>query len=191
MVKILKTDSTGKQYEYAMKSFARGANTSKKQVALSVGYKPSVANSVVSKIESKQGYKNAVVQLAAKSNNLVIKVMDELNDRGFDKFSNKDLTGALGTLTKSWAQFNAPLLKPDDNAGGNRLRTIFLQKINNQVVNNGGAQKVLTAGAMDEDDQKLAEEIADDIMSEEGGIIGEEDGEMEPVEEDELDEEDF
>ncbi len=185
MVKISKTDSTGKQYEYAIKSFGKGANASKKEVALSVGYAPSVANSVVSKIESKQGYKNAVAQLAVKSNNLVIKVMDQLNERGFEKFSNKDLTGALGTLTKSWAQFNAPLLKQDDNAGGNKLRAIFLQKINNQVINNGGAQKVLTSD-MSELDEDMAKEIADEIID-----IEENENNLVEDEDDELDEEDF
>lgn len=126
---------------YAKRMFgAQGIN--KKQIALDVGYAPSVANSIVDKIESRPGFNNAMARLAADSNNLVLAAMHEFKVRGFSDYSNKDLNGALNAITGAWAKFNESANNPGKNMdgpgtklGNNRLRTVILQRVENQVVN--------------------------------------------------------
>ncbi len=124
-----------KQIAYARRSWA-AAQQSKKQIALDVGYSPNVANSVMSKIESRAGYHNAMARLAADSNHLALSVMHEIKGRGFKDFTNKDLISSLNAIAGAWAHFNKGLresLEPVDN-GKNRLKTIILQNINKQTV---------------------------------------------------------
>ena len=141
MVYVKKRGSTMKQMAYARRVFgAEGKN--KKQIALDVGYAPSVANSIAAHIENKPGFQNAMALLAADSNNVALQVMSEFKARGFTEFSNKDLVGALNAIGNAWAKFNAPLMeKPDKEKGTNKLRTVILQQIENQTVNNPPAQK--------------------------------------------------
>ncbi len=123
-----------RQVAYARRSWGAKQKT-KKLIALDVGYSPSVANSVVSKIESRPGYNNAMAKLAADSNNLALSVMHQFKARGFDDFSNKDLVGALNAIAGAWDRFNKGLIeseKPIDN-GKNRLKTVILQNINKQI----------------------------------------------------------
>lgn len=137
-MKIPKTGSSMKQVAYARRAWGAAQET-KKLIALDVGYSPSVANSVVSKIESRPGFNNAMAKLAADSNNLALTVMHELKARGFDGYSNKDLVSALNAISGAWDRFNKGLIesaKPADN-GKNKLRTVILQNISGNVTNTG------------------------------------------------------
>ncbi len=124
-----------KQLAYARRVWgAEGSD--KKSIALDVGYSPSIANSVVSKIESRKGFQNAIAQLAADSNNMALTVMSEFKARGLKDFSNKDLVSALNAIAGAWDKFNKGFnesLTPPEDSGKNRLRTVVLQNITKQV----------------------------------------------------------
>jgi hypothetical protein len=137
-MKIARTGSSMKQVAYARRAWGAKQET-KKLIALDVGYSPSVANSVVSKIESRPGFNNAMAKLAAESNNLALTIMHEFKSRGVKDFSNKDLVGALNAIAGAWDRFNKGLIerdRPVDN-GKNRLRTVILQNISGPVTNTG------------------------------------------------------
>lgn len=123
-----------KQLAYARRVWG-AQGTDKKSIALDVGYSPAVASSVVSKIESRPGFNNAIAKLAADSNNMALAVMSEFKARGFSDFSNKDLVASLNAIAGAWDKFNKGLIehtKPEDN-GKNRLKTVILQNIQRQV----------------------------------------------------------
>jgi len=126
---------------YARQLFG-GQGVSKKQIALNSGYSSAVSRSVKSHIEDKEGFNNAMSKLALDSNNIAISIMHEFKARGFKDFSNKDLTGALNAIGNAWSKFNAPLAeKKDDTSGGNKLKSIILQQIENQTFIQGDANK--------------------------------------------------
>lgn len=136
-MKISSVGSTPQQAAYARRVWA-GKGVNKKQIALDVGYSPYVANSVVSKIESKRGFHNAMAKLASDSGNVALSVMHELKSRGFKNFSDRDLIASLNAIAGAWDRFNKGMIeaeKPKDN-GKNRLRTVVLQRVENQVNNN-------------------------------------------------------
>ena len=140
-MKIPKTGSSLRQVAYARRAWGANQET-KKLIALDVGYSPSVANSVVSKIESRPGFNNAMAKLAAESNNLALTIMHEFKSRGVKSFSNKDLVSSLNAIAGAWDRFNKGLIesnKPVDN-GKNRLRTVILQNINGNVTNTSEEQ---------------------------------------------------
>ncbi len=129
-MKISKTGASIRQVAYARRVWG-GKGENKKQVALDVGYSTHVANSCVSKIESRKGFNNAMAQLAADSGNIALAVMHEFKSRGVKDFSNKDLISSLNAIAGAWNVFNKGLVeseKPEDN-GKNRLRTIVLQSV--------------------------------------------------------------
>ncbi len=133
-MKISKTGSSIKQTAYARRVWS-GQGTSKKQIALDVGFSPSVSSSVVSKIESRPGFNNAMARLATDSGNIALAAMHELKARGFKDFSNSELISSLNAISSAWDRFNKGLVesqKPEDN-GKNRLRTVILQRIDNQT----------------------------------------------------------
>jgi len=119
---------------YARQLFgAQGRN--KKQIALDVGYSPTTANSVSSHIENKPGFNNAMAALAIDSNNLALAAMHEFKARGFEDFSNKELTGALNAIGSAWSKFNVvPKEDPGNRNNTNKLRTVILQKIEQQTI---------------------------------------------------------
>ncbi len=133
-MKIPRKGSSLKQIAYARRAWgAEGPD--KKAIALDVGYSPSVSNSVVSKIESRPGFNNAIAKLAAESNNMALTVLSEFKARGLKDFSNKDLISSLNAIAGAWDKFNKGLVqseRPLDN-GKNRLKTIILQNISRQV----------------------------------------------------------
>ena len=133
-MKISRKGSSMKQIAYARRAWGAKQQT-KKLIALDVGYSPSVANSVVSKIESRPGFNNAMAKLASDSNNIALAVMSELKARGFEGYTNKDLVGALNAISGAWDRFNKGLMeKPKvEDDGKNRLRTVVLQNIQRQV----------------------------------------------------------
>lgn len=133
-MKISKKGSSLRQMAYARRVWGADG-PDKKAIALDVGYSPNAAKSVMSKIESRPGFQNAIARLAHESNNLALEVMSELKARGTQDFSNGDLIKALTAIAKAWDTFNKPLIQreiPEDN-GKNRLRTVILQRIEKQV----------------------------------------------------------
>lgn len=129
-----------KQLAYA-RQLMKAEGINKKQIALDVGYSSNVANSVKSHIENKPGFNNAMSALARDSNNLALAAMHEFKARGFEDFSNKDLVAALNAIGGAWAKFNTQINKSEEERetknSRNKLRTVILQQIENQTVNNG------------------------------------------------------
>jgi DNA-binding CsgD family transcriptional regulator len=134
-MKIGRNKSTMKQMAYARQIWG-AQGKSKRQIALNSGYSPSVANSITYHIESKPGFKSAMSALATESNNLAVSVMYEFKKRGFTDFSNKELIGALNAIGNAWSKFNEEPKTRSDGQQNNRLRTVILQQVENQVVNN-------------------------------------------------------
>lgn len=122
-----------KQMAYARKLLGAQGD-SKKSIALDVGYSPHVSNSVMSHIENKPGFNNAMAALAIDSNNLALAAMHEFKARGFKDFSNKDLVGALNAIGNAWSKFNAQPKEKTPTERGNKLRTVILNQIENQTV---------------------------------------------------------
>ena len=123
-----------KQLAYARKLFgAEGIN--RKQIALDVGYSSNVSNSIKTHIENKKGFHNAMSALAIDSNNIALSVMHEMKSRGFEDFSNKELTGALNAIGNAWSKFNTvpEQVKDSNRSDTNKLRTVILQQIEQQT----------------------------------------------------------
>lgn len=144
MVYIKPGTSTIRQTAYAQRILgAKGK--SKKEIALDVGYSPSIANSVVAHIENKPGFHNAMAKLAMKSGNIALAAMEELQSRGFKNFTNGELTNALNAIGSAWSRFNQGNIQSSKNNNeGNKLRTIILQQVENQTLQSGNeAPKVI------------------------------------------------
>lgn len=125
--------STIKQYAYATRRL-NGDGVSKKEIALKSGYTMSMAENAKAKIEDTEGYKNAVIQLATESNNLLLAVMAEFKARGLKNFSNKDLNSALNAISGAWDRIEktrAPnkMKTPE----GNPLRAVFTKRVETQT----------------------------------------------------------
>lgn len=128
-----------KQMAYARRLLgAKG--TSKKEIALDVGYSPNVANSIASHIENKPGFNNAMAKLAVDSNNLALAAMHEFKARGFKDFSNKDLIGALNAIGSAWSRFNEIPKENKNNGSSNKLKTVILQQIENQTLSTSNGE---------------------------------------------------
>lgn len=138
MTGIPKGGSTIRQKNYALKAFA-GTCRTKKEAALDVGYPSNVASSVKSKIENTKGYKNAMIEILTESDNLVLNIMGEFKRRGFEEFSNRDLTRSIEAIGNAWSKFNGindAAKKVREEETHNKLRTVVLQQIEHQTVNN-------------------------------------------------------
>jgi hypothetical protein len=129
-----KRASSIKQTAYARRVFG-AQGTTKKEIALDIGYSANVANSVSSHIEKKPGFNYAMAQLAVDSNNLALAAMSEFKARGFKDFSNKELISTLNAIGSAWSRFNVVKEKPNDHPTNNKLRTVILQQIENQTLN--------------------------------------------------------
>lgn len=137
--------STVKQFAYAQMRLT-GQGETKKEIARKVGYSPTVANNARNKIETTEGYQNAVIELAAKSNNVVLKILAEFESRDLGEYSNKDLNGALNAIGGAWEKFNKVRAPNDPGKGGNPLRKVLLQRVENQtIINNPPAMKEAAA----------------------------------------------
>lgn len=123
-----RSGSTIKQYAYATRRL-NGQGNSKKEIALLSGYTPSMAENAKHKIEETEGYQNAVIELAHKSNNLLLAVMAEFKVRGLKDFSNADLTKALNAISGAWDRIEK-VRQPDrmKTPEGNRLRGVFTRR---------------------------------------------------------------
>ena len=140
-----------KQMAYARRIWgAKG--TDKKGIALDVGYSRFVANSAKSKIEDHKGFNNAMAALAADSNNVALQILHEFKSRGVKDFSNKDLVSALNAIGGAWSKFTTPLRNPEgDKKSNNKLRTVILQRVENQTVSPGAEIEALPPGDVLED----------------------------------------
>lgn len=125
--------ATLKQYAYAQK-LLNADGPSKKAIAMSVGYAPSVANNATTQIESTEGYANALIKLAHESNNMVLAAMTEYKRRGLEEFSNKDLNGAMNALAAAWDRINKQRAPEKSDPNANPLRTIFMKRVETQTV---------------------------------------------------------
>jgi hypothetical protein len=126
--------STPKQYAYATRKLG-GQGSSKKEMALLSGFSPSVAANAKRKIESTEGYHNAVAVLAHESNNLLLEVFAQFKARGLDEFSNKDLVSALNAIASAWDRIDTKRA-PDrmKTPEGNPLRRVFERRVETQRV---------------------------------------------------------
>lgn len=127
--------STVKQFAYARRKFG-GEGKTKKEIALMSGFSKSVAENAKNKIESTEGYQNAMIELAAESNNLVLAILAEYKARGISDFSNKDLNGALNAISHAWEKFDKAR-RPNQmqTPQGNPLRAMVMQRVENQTIN--------------------------------------------------------
>ena len=128
-----RSGSTVKQYAYATRRL-NGQGKSKKEMALLSGFSMAVAENAKVKIEETEGYANAVIVLANKSNNLLLAAMTEFEARGLKGFSNADLTKALNAISGAWMHIEkvrAPnqMKTPE----GNRLRAVFTERTTRTV----------------------------------------------------------
>lgn len=129
-----KNSSTIKQYAYATRRLG-GQGKTKKEMAILSGFSPAVAENVKAKVEDTVGYKNAVIELAHKSNNLLLAVMTEFEARGLEDFSNADLTKALNAISSAWDRVEK-VRAPDKlkTPEGNRLRGILTQRVETKTI---------------------------------------------------------
>lgn len=125
--------STLKQSAFARK-LLNAEGGSKKEIALSVGYSKNTANKTMEKIETSEGFHNAVIKLAHESNNLILAVMSEYKARGLTNFSNKDLNGALNAIGAAWDKLNKHRAPNDSRSPENPIKKVIMQKIENQNI---------------------------------------------------------
>lgn len=105
----------------------------KKDIALSVGYSPTVASKTLEKIESTEGFSNAMAKLASENGNLALQIYHTLKHKDLGKESVPVLLDAITTLANAW-QVYAPRMKDDESKKGNSLRTIVLQNFGNAPI---------------------------------------------------------
>lgn len=127
-MKRTKNGYTRKQYAYAQRSLAPAGATTKKAMALAVGYSPSVADSVKDRIEKTEGYSNAIAALASDAGNVALKIMHKLKHADIDKMSFET---AVDQLTKVAAVFEkfTPQAKVEETKKPNGLRAIILEHV--------------------------------------------------------------
>lgn len=141
-----------KQMAYARRILGAKGLT-KKEIALDVGYSPSVSKSI-GIIERTRGFNNAMSRLATDSNNLALAAMHEFKARGFEDFTNKELVGALNAVASAWSRFNVIPKEKQPSEASNKLRTIVLQRIENQT-NVSGNSTLVTPSLEASDDESI------------------------------------
>jgi len=144
-MKIPNEGSTIKQAGYARDVFA-GNGRNKKEIALNNGYTLNAATSAKSKIENTKGYKNAMIEILRESDNTVLNIFAEFRARGFKDFSNKDLINAVTAISTAWEKFNTSDKGKDGGPqSANKLRSIILQQVENQTINQTVPAKIVEA----------------------------------------------
>lgn len=131
-MKRRKNGYTLRQYAYAQGTLAPKKTRTKKALALSVGFAPSVADNTKAQIENTEGFSNAMSALASENGNVALKVYHELKHRDLSKVDFDKLLNAITTLASAWSVY-AP--KQDKGDSTNKLRDIILQRVENQTVN--------------------------------------------------------
>ena len=141
-MKISSSGSSLKQKKYAQDVFSANGRT-KKEIALNAGYTLNAAKSVTSKIENTKGYKNAMMEILRESDNVVLNIFGEFRSRGFQDFSNKDLVAAVTAISTAWEKFNNRGKSEDGPQSANKLRTIILQQVENQTIQQKEEPKIV------------------------------------------------
>jgi len=162
MPKLQTGGSTPQQMAYATKLLS-GAGVSKAQMARDAGYSSYVSKSVATKIEAHKGFHNAVIKLASQSNNLALKIMHEFEIRDMKDFSNKELTNALSAIGQAWQRFNGAYLnskEKNSDDSKNKLRTVILQRVENQTINSAPPEVIPEAPA-----DNVVEEVIEEPIS--------------------------
>lgn len=131
-MKRRRNGSTDMQKEYARRRLT-GVYESKKATALSVGYTHSVAVSPKSKIESTEGYANAVRDLAEETGDIVLMAYQSLKKRNLDNESTETVLKCINTLANAFKVFSDDK-KQDYDQPENRLRLAINQHIQHQTI---------------------------------------------------------
>jgi hypothetical protein len=151
--------STPKQYAYALRRL-NGEGRSKKEMALLSGFSPAVAENVKAKVEDTEGYQNAVIELATKSNNLLLACFAEYQARGLKDFSNKDLNAALNAISSAWDRVEkvrapAKMKTPE----GNPLRAVFTKRVETQTAVFEAAPEETTIASSPQEETPVVHEV--------------------------------
>lgn len=125
-MKRTKNGYTTKQWAYAQNRYGAKGD-SKKEIALVSGYSPSVANSVVGKIESTEGYANALGALAMENGNVALKVYAEIKNRDLSKIDFDKLLNSITVLANAWSVYVPKNEKTSES--GNKLREIVMARV--------------------------------------------------------------
>ena len=125
-MKRTKNGYTTKQFAYAQNRLGAKGDT-KKEIALASGYSLPVANSVVGKIESTEGYANALGALAMENGNVALKVYAELKNRDLSKIDFEKLLSSITILANAWSVYVPKNEKTSE--GGNKLREIVMARV--------------------------------------------------------------
>ncbi len=123
-----KNGHTPRQYAYAMRSLAPQGSTTKKDMALAVGYSEGVATAVSSHIEKTEGYENAMASLASKTGNVALKILHEIQHRDISKENFATLMEAVTTIAGAWERFTPKQSKSEDKKPSD-LRAIILREV--------------------------------------------------------------
>jgi len=173
MSDIKEGGSTAKQMAYA-KLIMAGEMETKKEMALAAGYSETSADSTVFHIESKPGFRNAMLQLATEANNLLLDVMKEFKNRTFKDFDDKQLVNALNTISAVSSTFNDAVistskLQDEEETKGNKLRKVILQQVENQTIVQGDSikfarsKKPIGSDVLSKEELKEINEVKDDF----------------------------
>jgi hypothetical protein len=110
-------------------------------MALLSGYSKNMAENAKYKIESTEGYQNAMLDLATKSHNVLGAILAEYQIRGVKDFSNTELNSAVNAVSTAWDRIEksrAPARTKDPEE--NPLRRAIIQKVENQTINMPGTK---------------------------------------------------
>lgn len=126
-----KVGYTRKQWAYA-RGLLGATEQSKKDIALSVGYPPSVANSTKSKIENLPGFSNAMAELAHETGNMTLGIYHLMKNKMHnpieaDKIGFGQLLEAVTVMSQAWERFT-PKASASDNKL-NPLKAILLEEV--------------------------------------------------------------
>lgn len=109
---------TPKQRKYAYN--VMNTETTKKQAALDAGYSESISNKPA-KIENSDGFKLAMAGIFAKSGNVAMTLLNELQARDVSQETTKDLIGFFDVMTRAIERIAPKETKPT----GDDMRSVF------------------------------------------------------------------
>lgn len=110
-----------KRYAYNIMNY----DTTKKQAALEAGYSESISNKPA-KIENSDGFKLAMAGIFAKSGNVAMSILHELEVRDVSKESTKDLIQFFDVMTRAMERIAPKETKPTSK----ELSDVFANAIN-------------------------------------------------------------
>ncbi len=125
-----------KQKAYARRILGAQGKT-KKEIALAVGYSGAVAHNAKAKIENTEGYANAVRDLALETGDVVMYAYASIKNRNLDKEDLKTVLRAVEVLSNAFEKFSNNKNNDEKALKNNRLRTVLMQRVENQTINAG------------------------------------------------------